>query len=168
VAAHRPIEFAHPVLFDYATAIIALGDIRVPDSVADRLDADPDLAMVRRPGLDYRLAIVWHDDRSRTDYWRLCLRLAAAATVAAHELRDAVEVKLLESACVAAPADATWDLDDARGLANRLTDASGAWTSVARAAKSCPGAAGSGDKQAKAKLCRIEIDEVAVAFCPPT
>lgn len=29
-------------------------------------------------------------------------------------------------------------------------------------------AAGSGDKQAKAKLCCIEIDEVAVAVCPPT
>src|SRR5436190_11822161 len=28
--------------------------------------------------------------------------------------------------------------------------------------------AGSGDKQAKAKLCRVEIDEVAVAFGPPT
>ncbi len=27
--------------------------------------------------------------------------------------------------------------------------------------------AGSGDKQAKAKLCRVEIDEVAVAFGPP-
>jgi hypothetical protein len=27
--------------------------------------------------------------------------------------------------------------------------------------------AGSGDKQAKAKLCRLEIDEVAVAFGPP-
>src|SRR5436190_3759857 len=28
--------------------------------------------------------------------------------------------------------------------------------------------AGSGDKQAKAKLCRLEIEEVAVAFDPPT
>ena len=27
--------------------------------------------------------------------------------------------------------------------------------------------AGSGDKQAKAKLCRLEIEEVAVAFGPP-
>src|SRR5688500_15806273 len=27
---------------------------------------------------------------------------------------------------------------------------------------------GSGDKQAKAKLCRLETDEVAVAFGPPT
>ncbi|HEY6605287.1 MAG TPA: hypothetical protein VIZ44_03000, partial [Gaiellaceae bacterium] len=28
--------------------------------------------------------------------------------------------------------------------------------------------AGSGDKQAKAKLCCLEIEEVAVAFGPPT
>src|SRR6266705_5687063 len=34
---------------------------------------------------------------------------------------------------------------------------------------SCGGAVtGSGDKQAKAKLCRLEIDEVAVTFGPPT
>jgi hypothetical protein len=35
-------------------------------------------------------------------------------------------------------------------------------------AKSYLDVAGSGDKQAKAKLCRVEIDEVAVAFSPPT
>jgi hypothetical protein len=31
-----------------------------------------------------------------------------------------------------------------------------------------PAWAGSGDKEASAKLCRLEIDEVAVAFGPPT
>jgi hypothetical protein len=31
-----------------------------------------------------------------------------------------------------------------------------------------PDVAGSGDKQASAKLCCVEIDEVAVAFGPPT
>ena len=36
-----------------------------------------------------------------------------------------------------------------------------------RAAKPYPDVAGSGDKQAKAKLCYVEIDEVAVAFGPP-
>jgi hypothetical protein len=36
------------------------------------------------------------------------------------------------------------------------------------ASKSSPSdPSGSGDKQAKAKLCRVEIDEVAVAFGPP-
>jgi hypothetical protein len=37
-----------------------------------------------------------------------------------------------------------------------------------RAATSYPDMAGSGDKQAKAELCCIEVDEIAVAFCPPT
>jgi hypothetical protein len=31
-----------------------------------------------------------------------------------------------------------------------------------------PGCGGSGDEQAKAKLCCVEIDEVAIAFGPPT
>jgi hypothetical protein len=31
-----------------------------------------------------------------------------------------------------------------------------------------PACGGSGDEQAKAKLCRVEIDEVVVAFDPPT
>jgi hypothetical protein len=44
----------------------------------------------------------------------------------------------------------------------------GPGTPVLRAAKSYPDVAGSGDKQAKAKLCCVEIDEVAVAFGPPT
>jgi hypothetical protein len=127
-APSRPVGFAHPVLFDYAAAIIALGDVTGPDSVAHILDADPDLAMVLRPSLDYRLAIAWHNDPSRTSYWRLALRLAAqrsghmlaaaaAATVAAHELRDAAELKALESSCIVTANDAGWTVDDARGLA---------------------------------------------------
>jgi hypothetical protein len=127
-APSRPVEFAHPVLFDYAAAVIALGEVTVPDSVAHILDADPDLTMVLRPSLDYRLAIAWHNDPSRTSYWRLALRLAAqrsghmlaaaaAATVAAHELRDGAELGVLESACATAATDATWTVDDARGLA---------------------------------------------------
>lgn len=31
-----------------------------------------------------------------------------------------------------------------------------------------PRHAGSGDKQSKAKFCRVEIDKIAVAFGPPT
>ena len=127
-APSRPVGFAHPVLFDYAAAINALGDVTVSDSVVDVLDADPDLSMVLRPSLDYRVAIAWHNDLSRASYWRLALRLAAqrsghmlaaaaaAATVAAHELRDAAELEVLESACVAAAAAAPWTVDDARGL----------------------------------------------------
>jgi len=45
------------------------------------------------------------------------LAAAAAATVAAHELSDPAELKVLEAACVAAGDDATWTADDARGLA---------------------------------------------------
>jgi hypothetical protein len=100
----------------------------VPDSVADILDADPDLAMVLRPSLDYRLAIAWHKDPSRTCYWRLALGLAAqrsghmlaaaaAATVAAHELRNAAELEALESSCIVTANNADWTVDDARGLA---------------------------------------------------
>src|SRR5438552_16312578 len=37
-----------------------------------------------------------------------------------------------------------------------------------RAATCTQSAAGSGDEQAKAKVCRLEIDEVAVTFGPPT
>src|SRR5438105_11076587 len=37
-----------------------------------------------------------------------------------------------------------------------------------RAATCTQSAAGSGDEQAKAKLCHLEIDEVAVTFGPPT
>src|SRR5438445_7253424 len=37
-----------------------------------------------------------------------------------------------------------------------------------RAATCTQSAEGSGDKQAEAKLCRLEIDEVAVTFGPPT
>ncbi|GGM66479.1 hypothetical protein GCM10011608_59650 [Micromonospora sonchi] len=127
-AAGRPVGFAHPVLFDYAAAIVALGDVTAAHSFADRLDADPDLTMVLRPSLDYRLAIAWHDDRTRTSYWWLALRLAsqrsghmlaaaAAATVAAHEMRDPAELEPLESACIAGVDAATWTVDDARGLA---------------------------------------------------
>ena len=104
------------------------GDVTVPDSLAHLLDADPNLTMVLRPSLDYRLAIAWHNDRSRTSYWRLALRLAAqrsghmlaaaaAATVATHELRDGAELSVLESACATAATDATWTIDDAQGLA---------------------------------------------------
>jgi hypothetical protein len=127
-AASRPIGFAHPVLFDYAAATVALGDLTVSDSLVERLDADPDLAMLLRPSLDYRLAIAWHDDSSRTSYWRLALRLAAkrsghmlaaaaAASVAARELQAAAELELLESSCVRVSDGAAWTIEDARALA---------------------------------------------------
>jgi len=41
-------------------------------------------------------------------------------------------------------------------------------TPVASGSEVVPSCGGSGDKQASAKFCRLEIDEVAVAFGPPT
>jgi hypothetical protein len=127
----RPVGFSHPVLFDYAAAILALGDISEAESLAEALDADPDLAMVLRPSLDLRLAMAWHDDRSRTNYWRLGLRFsadgcghmlaaAAAAHVAAHQLNNASDLKYLESACIERENAASWTVYDARGLAYLL------------------------------------------------
>jgi hypothetical protein len=59
-------------------------------------------------------------------------------------------------------------LDD-RGEGVELSaDLVGDWNVWLRAAKWCPDVAGSGDKQASTKLCCVEIDEVAVAFGPPT
>ena len=43
----------------------------------------------------------------------------------------------------------------------------GPGTTVASGSEACPAVPGSGDKQAKAKVCSVEIDEVAVAFGPP-
>jgi hypothetical protein len=42
----RPVRFSHPVLFDYAASVLALGDLSTADSLADTLDVDSDLAMV--------------------------------------------------------------------------------------------------------------------------
>jgi hypothetical protein len=94
---HRSISFVHPVLFDYAAALTVLGDPRSPDSLTAALDTDPDLAIIVRPSLDYRLAIIWHTDPDRQPFWKTALRLttrgqghvlaaAAAASVAAREL----------------------------------------------------------------------------------
>jgi hypothetical protein len=127
-ATHRPIGFAHPVLFDYAVALNALGDLRASDSLLGVLDTDPDLVMTVRPSLDYRLAIVWHDDPSRTGFWRLALRLsepkyghmlaaAAAASVAARELSDPSDLAPLETACLHPETTARWSSEDAYTLA---------------------------------------------------
>ena len=60
-----PTGFAHPVLFDYAVAMLALGDLGQPGSLADVLDEDPNLAMTVRPSLEYRLGDAWASDPSR-------------------------------------------------------------------------------------------------------
>ncbi|GAB3979183.1 hypothetical protein GCM10029978_073880 [Actinoallomurus acanthiterrae] len=125
-----PIAFAHPVLFDYAVAILALGDVSTGESLADRLDEDPNLAMVVRPSLDYRLAIAWRGDPTRQEFWQLALRLtaaasghqlaaAAAATACSRELRTTDDLSPLIDACLGATlADGPqWSKEDAHRLA---------------------------------------------------
>ncbi|MFI5955370.1 hypothetical protein [Cryptosporangium sp. NPDC051539] len=122
------IGFTHPVLFDYAAAIIALGDIDHADSLADALDAHPDYALLLRPSLDYRLAIAWHADPNRSTYWQLALRLssraaghtlaaAASAALAAQVLQQSSDLNELQSACTADQDAERWTVNDARALA---------------------------------------------------
>ena len=126
---NAPVALAHPVLFDYAVAVLALGDVTVADSLADRLDEDANLSMVVRPSLDYRLGIAWRADPSRDGFWRLALRLAsstpghdlaaaAAASVAAQHLETADDLEPLARACIDAGsrAGSSWSVLDARRL----------------------------------------------------
>lgn len=128
--ASAPVEFSHPVLFDYAVAMLALGDTNRPDSLADRLDQDPNLTITVRPSLDYQLATVWRDDAQRRGFCRLSLRLtsqgaghplaaSAAARVAAREMQALTDCEPLADACAGATVDelGRWGTTDAHGLA---------------------------------------------------
>jgi hypothetical protein len=125
----RPVTFAHPVLFDYAVAVLALGDTAKPDSMAEVLDGNPNLAVTVRPSLDYRLASVWAADSTRRSFWQLALRLAssgrghplaaaAAARVAAAELAVFPDIEELAHACTGARPDpgGAWGPPEASGL----------------------------------------------------
>ena len=105
-----PTGFAHPVLFDYAVAMLALGDLDQPGSLADVLDDDPNLAMTVRPSLEYRLGDAWAADQSRRDFWHLALRLASrtsghplaaseAARVAAMQMNDIADLATAGCRC---------------------------------------------------------------------
>ena len=124
------ITFAHPVLFDYAVAVLALGDIRRADSLAVVLDDDPNLAVTVRPSLEYRLAIAWGNDTSRRGFWHLALRLASrtsghllaatvAAQVAAREMEDFADIEVLANACTGIVSDpnGNWGTAEAGNLA---------------------------------------------------
>ncbi len=125
----RPVTFAHPVLFDYAVAMLALGNTAKPDTMAEVLDGNPNLAVTVRPGLDYRLASVWATDSTRRSFWQLALRLAssgrghplaaaAAARVAAAELTVFPDIEELAHACTGARSDpgGAWGPPEASGL----------------------------------------------------
>ena len=131
-----PTGFAHPVLFDYAVAMLALGDLGQPGSLADVLDEDPNLAMTVRPSLEYRLGDAWAADPSRRDFWRLGLRLASkdsghplaageSARVAAMQVNDISDLATLAAAATGADTDPAgrWGCGEARLLAFLLAAA---------------------------------------------
>ncbi len=126
----QPVTFAHPVLFDYAVAVLALGDPLQPGSLAGVLDEDPNLAITVRPSLGYRLAIDWTADATRRAFWHLALRLAsrthghplaavAAAQVAADGIATFPDVKELANACagISSDPDGRWGPQEASELA---------------------------------------------------
>jgi hypothetical protein len=131
-----PTGFAHPVLFDYAVAMLALGDLGQPGSLADVLDADPNLSMTVRPSLEYRLGDTWTADPSRRDFWHLALRLASkdsghplaageSARVAAIQVNDITDLAPLAAAATGAATDPAgrWERNEARLLAYLLAAA---------------------------------------------
>ena len=131
-----PTGFAHPVLFDYAVAMLALGDLGQPGSLADVLDHDPNLAMTVRPSLEYRLGDAWTADPSRRDFWHLALRLASkdsghplaageSARVAAMQVNDVTDLAPLAAAATGAASDPAgrWGRNEARLLAFLLAAA---------------------------------------------
>jgi hypothetical protein len=139
--ADTPVEFSHPVLFDYAVALHGLGDTHQPESLVERLGEDPNLALTVRPSVDYRLATIWHDDPSRRVFWRVALRLigrrsghplaaAAAGRVAASEIQRAEDCGPLAEACFGEFSDlyGRWTPRDAYELAFLVAVAVGRMT----------------------------------------
>jgi hypothetical protein len=118
------------VLFDYAVAVLALGETLQLGSLAEVLDEDPNLAITVRPSLGYRLAIEWAADATRRAFWHLALRLASrhgghplAAVAAAQVAVDAVtafsDVEELADACVGirSDPDGRWGSQEAGEIA---------------------------------------------------
>jgi len=68
----RPVIFSHPVLFDFAVAVIYLHG-EAPLSLKQRLDSDPNLAITIRPSLDMYFADLWSSDVDRSQFWELAL-----------------------------------------------------------------------------------------------
>ncbi len=71
----RPVLFAHHILFDFAVAALLLGDEEHLTRLAERLDADPGLAVLARPSLDLHLADVWQVEPGHATFWQLAHQL---------------------------------------------------------------------------------------------
>ena len=121
---HASTGFSHPVLFDYAVAMLALGDLDRPGSLAEVLDDEPNLAMTVRPSLEYRLGDAWSADQSRREFWHLALRLASAASGHLLAASEAARVAALQMNDVADLAPLT------EAAANIATDQAGRWSSA--------------------------------------
>jgi hypothetical protein len=123
------VEFTHPVLFDYAVALFSLGDPARPASLVDALDERPNLALVLRASIEFRLGMIWGLDESRTEFWQLGARLATrdgghplvvvpAAQLAVSELSTVDECATLADLCLA---DRSGTVEGARQLAYLVT-----------------------------------------------
>lgn len=134
------------MLFDYAVAVLALGDTQQPGSLAGVLDEDPNLAITVRPSLVFRLAIEWAADSTRRAFWHLALRLAShrqghllaaatAAQVAADAASTFADVEELTNACTGTRRDPSgrWGPPEASEMAF-LVAAATARTSCRQAA----------------------------------
>ncbi|MDI1463379.1 hypothetical protein QEZ54_20570 [Catellatospora sp. KI3] len=119
------IEFSHPVLFDWAVALLALGPTTEPRSLITALNNDPDLVLTVRPSIEYRLVTIWHHTQTREAFWDAALTLgathplaaASAAKQAAELVRTPADTTALELACTATEThSAGWQPTHARTL----------------------------------------------------
>jgi len=101
----RRVLFAHDVLFDFAVATLLLGNEEHLTQLAERLDADPNLAVLARPSLDLHLADVWQAEPDHVTFWQLACQLSepdghvlaalAAAATAVHEITGPTDLTSL-------------------------------------------------------------------------
>jgi hypothetical protein len=176
-----PVEFAHPVLFDYAVALLGLGDPSQRDSLAVRLDENPNLVITVRPSLYYRLAAIWRNDASRESFWTLALRLMsrsaghplaalAAGRVAAVEIEQLADCEPLGAACMGARSDPSgrWTTTDAYELAFLVAAASSRATAGQEAPISLSmmaanlAAAARGDDNVDLALLAVQLPQRAI------
>lgn len=73
------LTFAHHVLFDYAVARLLLRGI--PESIIERLEADPELVLAIRPSLVFHFQYLWSIDRTHTFFWNLNLRVMESKSI---------------------------------------------------------------------------------------